>query len=113
MTNNYFAIERANKCADNVYIKNEDGTTACEDVMAMSYEQIKSYEKLDEFVTGMMDAANTYFDESDNLTLITLVGEDDVFIWSIIIGPGDNDDELKYAFVDWKKSDKSYRYEKD
>lgn len=114
MTHNYFAVERAGRCADHVYIKCDDDTVAFEDVMNMSYEEIKSYAYINEFVAAIMDAANENFgSEHDEQTLITLVGEDDIFVWSVLIGPGDNDDELRYAFVDWKKDGKSYRYEKD
>ena len=42
--------------------------------------------------------------------LVTLIDEDDVFVWSIIIGPGESD-EIRYVLVDWKKDGKSYRYE--
>jgi hypothetical protein len=80
----------------------------------MSYDEIKAYEHIDELIVGVMDAANEYFgSKNDEGTMITLVGEDDLFIWSIIIGPGDNDDEFKYSFVDWTKDGKNYRYKKD
>lgn len=114
MTKNYFAIEREGQCADHVCIQNNDGAIVFEDVMNMSYDEIKSYEYIDEFVVGIMDAANKHFgDASDKDTIINLVGEDDLFVWGIIIGPGDGDDEFKYAFVDWSKNGKKYRYEKD
>lgn len=111
MTNNYFNIERDGKYVEKVIIKYE-GEIAFEDVMNMSYEEIKTYDKIGEFVTGMMDAANAYFQEGDSQTLIVLVGQDDVFIWSILIGPGDNDDELRYSLIDWRKDGNKYRYEK-
>ena len=112
MTNNYFAIERMNRCIDHIFIKREDGTMAFEEVMNMSYEEIKIYKDIDAFVTVFMDATNEYFNESDEHTIVTLVDGDDVFIWSILIGPGVDNDELTYAFIDWKKDGKSYRYEK-
>ena len=113
MTKNYFAIEREGKCVDHVYIKRDDGTIAFEDIMSMSYEKMKTYENISEFVTGIMDAANTYFQENDAQTIVNLIGEDDVFIWGVFIGPGDSEEELKYAFIDWGKYGMKYRYEKD
>ena len=41
---------------------------------------------------------------------INRFGEDDVFIWGIIMGP-DAEDGIRYVLVDWKKDGKSYRYE--
>lgn len=112
MINNYFTIERSGQCIDHVLIKRDDETIAFQDVMNMSYSEIKSYKDIDTLVTCLMDTTNEYFDSIDEQTIITLVGPDDVFIWSILIGPGDTSDELKYAFVDWRKDEKSYRYKK-
>lgn len=114
MTQNYFSVERAGQCVDHVCIQLNDGTVAFEDVMNMSYDEIKNYSNIDEFVAVVMDVANEHFGSADDEhTIITLVGEDDVFVWGILIGPGDADDEIRYAFVDWTKDGKSYRYEKD
>lgn len=112
MSNNYLVIEREGKYADRVSLRKDDGTPAFEDVKSMSYEEIKSYENAEEFVVAVMDATNDYFGESDEHTLVTLVGDDDVFIWGIVIGPDDGD-QIRYAFVDWKKDGRSYRYLND
>lgn len=112
MTNNYFAIERGNKCLDRVCIKNDNGDLMFEDVMNMSYADIKEYKDIDAFVCSIMDATNEIFKESDEQTCVTLVGEDDVFIWGILVGPGD-DEQINYCLVDWKKDGRLYRYEKE
>lgn len=113
MTKNYFAIEREGKNLDHVYLRHEDGNIAFEDIMNLSYDEMKAYDNMSEFVTAVMDAANVYFEASDEQTIVTLVGEDDVFIWGILIGPGNDEDELKYVFIDWHKDGKNYRYKKD
>lgn len=113
MTNNYFTIERSGKCIERLLIKQDEVNAAFKDIMDMSYDEIKSYKDIDVLVNSLMDATNERFDGADEQTVVTLIGPDDVFIWSIIMGPGDVSDELKYAFVDWKKDGKSYRYEKD
>lgn len=114
MTQNYFSIERADECIDHVYIKREDGAVMFEDIMNMSYDEIKACPYIDEFVVCVMDAANEHFgNKRDDKTIITLVGKDDVFIWGILIGPDGSEDRLRYVFIDWKKDGKSYRYEKD
>ena len=109
--NNYFSIERKGKCVDRVLIKDKDGKIVFENVLAMSYDEILTYDRLEEFVVIVMDTANIYFSEKDEQTLITLIGEDDIFIWSILIGVND-DGELLYKLVSWKKDGKLYRYEK-
>ena len=110
MTRNYFAIERTGRCVETLIV-GEGGAILFEDLMSMSYEEMKAYGNIEGFVVTVMDMVNTYFEEDDEPTTITLVGEDNVFIWGILIGPED-EDGLKYAFIDWKKDGKSYRYEK-
>ena len=112
MTNNYFALERGNQCFEKMCMVNNDGDLLFLDVMNMSYDEMRSYENLEAFVDCSMDLSNKLFKSEDEQTIITLVGEDDVFIWSIIVGPEDND-TLRYVLVDWKKDGKQYRYQKD
>ena len=113
MTKNYFAVERAGKCICPVVIKDEDGEVHFEDLMNMNYEEMKSYKNLDIFITAVMDATNECFEENDDQTIVTLIGEDDVFIWGVLIGPGENTDEMVYKTINWKEDGKSYRYAKD
>lgn len=113
MTNNYFAIERNGRCIDHLRIRRDDDTIAFEDVMNMSYDELKAYEGIDVFIAAIMDATNERFNESDDQTAVTLVRADDVFIWGLLIGPGDEEDEFKYCFIDWLKDGKKYRYEKN
>lgn len=107
---NYFAIERGDDCWDKVILRDEDNNVAFEDLMQMSYEEMKQYEHLDEFICAVMDATNAMNGEEDQQTAVTLVGEDGVFIWGLIIGPAEIDDELHYVMIDWKKDGKLYRY---
>lgn len=113
MQKNYFVVERSGKSIDNISIKRDsDGVIMFEDLMSMSYEEMKTYKNMDSFLDCMMDAANNFFHEGDDQTLITLIGSDDVFIWGILVGPGENEGSLKYAFIDWGKDGKKYRYQK-
>lgn len=113
MTKNYFSIERADKHYDNVTFRDENGDLAFEMLMNMSYDEMKTYDDLETFVVCAMDAGNELFGTNDDQTIITLIGEDDVFIWSVIVGEGDNEGDIKYVLVNWKKDGKSYRYEKE
>ena len=113
MQKNYFVVERSGKSIDNISIKRDsDGVIMFEDLMSMSYEEMKTYKNMDSFLDCMMDAANNFFHEGDDQTLITLIDSDDVFIWGILVGPGENKGSLKYAFIDWGKDGKKYRYQK-
>ena len=113
MSKNYFTIERDKNVIETKGIfDNETQATAFDEVLDMSLEDLKSYDEIETFVVVAMDAANTYFGDKDGDTLITLVGEDDVFIWSIVMSKGDNEDDIKYNFINWKKDGKKYRYEK-
>ena len=113
MTKNHFAIERQDKGVEYLLLHREDGSIAFEDVINMSYDELKAFDGIDVFIAAIMDATNEYFNESDDQTAITLVGEDGVFIWGLLIGPGDEKDEFKYCFIDWLKDGKKYRYEKN
>lgn len=106
---NYFAIERNNQCWTDVILADENGNPAFDDFMNMSYDEMKSSERLNDFVVASMEAANRKATSEDYQTIITLVGEDNVFIWSIIMGPGEND-MIRYVLVDWKKDGHSYMY---
>lgn len=105
----YFAIERNGSCIDHVEII--DGQNKIfQDLKQMSYDEIKECERLEEFIVAVVDATNTFFDEDDDQTIVTLIGDDDIFIWSVIIGPGDSEGDLRYVLVDWNKDGKKYKY---
>ena len=107
---NYFAIERNGECWAPVYLVDSDGEIVFKELLNASYDEMNFSEQIEYFVINAIDAANTLSDSDYDQTIITLVGEDDVFIWSIIIGPDENDG-LKYMLVNWQDSDKKYRYE--
>jgi hypothetical protein len=105
----YFAIERNNECWDHVVLRDDNGPTF-EEFLNMTYSEMKTSKMLDNFVVAAMDAANNNSKSDDKQTIMTLVGDDNIFIWSIIMGPGEND-MIRYNLVDWKKDGKNYRYE--
>lgn len=109
MRKNYFSIERDNECWSPMVLGDYNGNAAFEEFLDMSYNEMKSSDKLSDFVVAAMDAANRKSNSEDKQTLVTLVGEDDIFVWSILMGPGE-DDMIQYSLVDWKKDGKSYRY---
>lgn len=109
MSNNYFAIERNGKCYDHV-LPIDVGNEKFKKFLDMTYDEMKSSEDLDYFVAATMESVNRFTESDDEQTVITLVGEDNVFIWSIIMGQGD-DDTIRYVLVDWKKDGKNYQYE--
>ena len=106
----YFAIERDQHCLDHVTINDNEGNVVFKNYFDMSYDEMKSSIDLDEFVVAVMEAVGKNFNSDNNQTIITLIGDDDVFIWSIIIGTVEENGDLKYVLVDWKKDGKSYRY---
>ena len=105
---NYFTIERNKKYLDHAVLVDENGSPIFQDFLDMSYDEMKHSDTLDDFVATVMVAADNSAEERGQ-TIITLIGSDDIFIWSIIMGEGEND-EIKYSLVDWKKDGKSYRY---
>jgi hypothetical protein len=116
MAQNYFSIERgeSSEYLDHFCLLNDNGEIEAEfeRLKNMSYDELKEYEYLNNLVIAIMDAANNYFKESDQQTILTLIREDGVFIWSILMGAAENKDDIRYVLVDWFKDGKNYRYEK-
>ena len=106
---NYFAIERGETYLEHVVIRDYDGSVVFSNYLDMTYDELKSQDDLSEFVMAVMEATDSATDSDSDQTIITLIGEDDIFIWSIIMGTVD--DEVRYNLVDWKKDGNNYRYE--
>ena len=103
---NYFAVECENgNCRDHIIIIDNDGNRVFENYLNMTYDEMREQEDLDEFVIAIIDATT----DGDDCVILTLVGEDDVFIWSILAGIVDG--EIRYDLVNWQKDNKKYRYE--
>lgn len=107
---NYFAIERNGECWAPVILADHNGNPAFEEFLYMDYEEMKTSDKLEDFIVAAMDAANRKSGTEDDQTIVTLVGKDNIFIWGILMGPGENGD-IRYSLIDWKKDGKNYRYE--
>ena len=108
MSKNYFAIERNEQCWAPVILADRNGNHAYEEFLNMSYDEMKNSALLEDFVVASMEAADRNCGVEDDQTIVTLVGNDDVFIWSIIMGY--KNDDIRYCLVDWKKDGYSYRY---
>lgn len=106
----YFAIERNGHCWSPVTLKSRNGDSDFTDFMKMTYDEMKSNERLEEFIIAAMDATNMASGTGDDQTAMTLIGDNGVFIWGIIMGPA-ADGGINYNLIDWKKDSKSYRYE--
>ena len=101
----YFAVEYGGNYQDHIALVDSDGNHAFENYLNLTYNEMKEQEDLDEFVIAMMDATT----DGEDQVVVTLIGDDDVFIWSIIMGVVD--EEIRYNLVDWQKDGKKYRYE--
>lgn len=106
----YFAIERNGRCWSPVMLHSSNGSSNFTNFMEMTYDEMKSNEHLEEFIIAAMEATNKASETNDDHTTVTLVGDDGVFIWGIIMGPGE-DEDINYNLIDWKKDGKLYRYE--
>ena len=107
----YFAIERGSHYLDHVVLNNEiNDTVGFENYLNMTYDEMKSQEDLDDFVLANMEAADAMAPNENDQTIVTLIGDDNIFIWSIIMGTVE-EDSVNYVLVDWKKDGHQYRYE--
>jgi hypothetical protein len=107
----YFAIERNNQCWDRVGMRADDGSEIemWDRYRGMTYNEMKSREDLSDFVADVMCAANDISGTNGGQTIITLIGDDNVFIWSILMDYCE-EDFIRYCLIDWKKDEKKYRY---
>lgn len=102
----YFAVESDGHYWDHIMFKDSDGYIAFENYLDMTYDEMKGQTDIEDFVFAVINAVNGYKNEQ---VVITLIDEDDIFIWSVIMGVVD--DQIRYALVDWKKNGENYRYE--
>lgn len=105
----YFVIEKNNTYFDKVMIRDRDNNVVFSNYLKMTYDEMKLQKDLNDFVAAIMDAGDAMIPNENDKTIITLIGEDNIFIWSIIMGTVD--DYIRYSLVDWKKDGKNYRYE--
>ena len=110
MTNKTFSIERGSNTIENVLLMDDNGNVMFEEMLDMDFGQITKYEHIEEFVVAAMNAVNESIGGSDEQTAITLVDGDGVFVWGLIIGPGENEGDIQYVFVDWQKDGKKFKY---
>ena len=108
MSKNYFSIERNGECQSPVILADSNGDQVFAEFLEMNYDEMKSSELLDDFVAAAMEASDSMCDAEEAQAIITLIGDDDVFIWSIIMGY--DGDDIRYVLVDWKKDGYNYRY---
>ena len=106
--NNYFVIEQDNYYVDNVVLLYTEGNVLYEELMDMSYEEMKAYDRLEDFLFSAHEVLN----EKD--TLISLVNEEDTLVWGILFGSdSENKEYLRYVFIDWGIDGKVYKYQKE
>lgn len=102
---NYFAVEYGGNYQDHITIVDDTGNRVFDNYVNMTYNEMKDQENLEEFIVAIMDATS----DGEDQVVITLIGDDDVFIWGIIMGVVD--DEIRYNLIDWQKDGKKFRYE--
>ena len=115
MNENYFVLEYDGGCIEDiVLIDSVTKNIKFEEIMSMSYEEIKSYEKIDELLGCLMEANEAYFGTDERQVILNLVNHEDTLIWGILCGLDPDDKELvRYCFIDWGKDGKIYKYKKD
>lgn len=107
---NYFSIEVNGECYSPVILADSNGNPAFAEFLDMTYDEMKNSEHLEDFVIAAMEAAERRGDGEEEYSdvVVTLIGEDDFFIWGIIMSAdGDN---ITYKVVDWKADGKHFKY---
>ena len=106
----YFAVERNGHYFDHFILRDEENeVSSFENYLNMTYDEMKSQEDLEDFILSNMEAADAMFTNENDQTILTLVDDDNVFIWSIIMAS--DGDDVRYVLVDWTKDGNKYRYE--
>lgn len=111
---NYFVIERNDNYLEGVVLLDSDQNVLHEEIMNMSYEEMKEYDKLDDFLWEAYFASESYFETKGENTVISLVDSEDTLVWGILFGPDPDDEEaLRYCFINWGEDGKIYKYQKE
>lgn len=111
---NYFVIEQNDNYLEGVVLLDKDENILHEEIMHMSYEEIKKYDKLEDFLWEAYFASESYFGTKGEATIINLVNSKDTLVWGILFGPDPDDEEaLRYCFIDWGEDGKVYKYQKE
>lgn len=114
MNESYFVIEQNDKYLEDVVLLDADQNILHEEIMNMSYEEMKEYDRLEDFLWEAYWASEDYFDTKGEATIISLVDSYDTLVWGILFGPDPDDEELlRYCFIDCGKDGKIYKYQKE
>lgn len=105
----YFSIERNGQCWMPVTLANKNGDPIFQEFLDMSYAEMKESFVLGDFVVAAMDAADSACNVDNDQTAVTLIGDDGNFVWGIIMS-SENENDIRYLLVDYKKDGRSYRY---
>jgi hypothetical protein len=109
MSKNYFAIEKNGTCLYPMVLADRDGNIAFEEFLYMTYDEMKSSDRLTDFVIAATEASDRKVEADNDHVFIVLIGEDGNFIWGILAG-SDFDGVHRYNVIDFKKDGKHYRY---
>lgn len=110
MSKNYFAIEKNGECLYPVVLSDREGKIAFEEFLDMTYDEMKSSDRLTDFVIAATEATDRKVEADNDHVFIVLIGEDGNFIWGILAG-SDFDGVHRYNVIDFKNDGKNYRYE--
>lgn len=111
---NYFVIEQNDNYLEGVVLLDSDQNVLHEEIMNMSYEEMKEYDKLEDFLWEAYFASESYFETKGENTVISLVDSEDTLVWGILFGPDPDDEEaLRYCFINWGEDGKIYKYQKE
>lgn len=111
---NYFVIEQNDNYLEGVVLLDSDQNVLHEEIMNMSYEEMKEYDKLEDFLWEAYFASESSFETKGENTVISLVDSEDTLVWGILFGPDPDDEEaLRYCFINWGEDGKIYKYQKE
>lgn len=112
----YFTIERNGRCwesTDKIVHRVNMMQSRIDELKNSTYDEMKSKHWIEGFILAIMEEADELSGTTGDQTIVTLVDENNIFVWSIIIAATENyktNFEVNYSFVDWKKDGKNYRY---
>ena len=111
---NYFVIEQNDNYLEGVVLLDSDQNVLHEEIMNMSYEEMKEYNELEDILWEAYFASESYFETKGENTVISLVDSEDTLVWGILFGPDPDDEEaLRYCFINWGEDGKIYKYQKE
>ena len=107
---NRLVIEIEDNGYERIYVDNVGGESL-QHFNNMTHDEMAKNEYADVFIIAALKAVGKTLASLKSKAAISLVGDDGVVIWTIVVHPADEEGYNTWTTTDWIKHNKKYYYE--